>query len=133
MVEQAEAARDETLSSSFIALVSISKMKSPFDDIDKSFLPFFTDAFAVATKSGKKTTLHVSLFIDATDTPIADMAMETERRVVSMVCNEDDWPWVKENLARGDSLTDVKTQRKYSVTSVEDDAVIGKIIHAREC
>lgn len=108
-------------------------MNSPFDDIEKSFLPFFTDAFAVSTKDGKRTTIHVSLFIDMTDDTISDEAMETERRIVSLLCSEKDWPWVKANLSRGDTLIDVKTQYKFSVTSVQDDLTIGKIIHAREC
>ena len=116
-----------------LCLVSNTEMNSPFDDIDKAFLPFFTDAFAVTTKDGKKTTLHVCLFTDMTEQPLSEGAFETERKAVSLVCSEDDWPWVKDNLARGDTVVDTKSLRKYSVTSIDDDPAIGKMIHAREC
>lgn len=106
---------------------------SPFDNIDIAFLPFFSDSFSVTTKDGKKTTLHVSLFTDYTDEPITDSAFDADRKRVSLVCLERDWPWVKDNLARGDTIVDAKTLRKYSVTEVEDDPAIGKIVHAREC
>lgn len=107
-------------------------MKSPFEDIDKAMLPFFTDAFAVKTKDGKKTTLHVSLFFSMTDDPITDAAMEADRKTVILACREEDWPFISKNLSRGDEITDAKTLKKYTVTTVEDDNVIGKTIYARE-
>jgi len=81
-------------------------MKSPFDDIDKAFLPFYSDAFAVTTKDGRKTTLHVCVFTDMTEEPLSEGAFETERAGASLVCREEDWPWVKGNLARGDIVVD---------------------------
>lgn len=118
---------------SFLSKVS-TNMNSPFEEInDIAFLPFYTDAFSVETKGGKKTTLHVCLFTDMTEQPLSEGAFETERKAVSLVCKEEDWPWVKDNLARGDTIVDAKTLRKYSVTEVEDDPAIGKIVHAREC
>lgn len=107
-------------------------MNSPFDNNDKAFLPFYTDAFSVTTKDGKKTTLHVSLFNDATSDTLTESAFESDGRNVSLICLERDWPFVKQNLSRGDEIVDMKTLRKYSVTEVDDDAAIGKIIHARE-
>lgn len=108
-------------------------MTSPFDNIDIAFLPFFSDSFSVVTKDGKKTTLHVCLFTDMTEQPLSEGAFETERKAVSLVCLERDWPWVQKNISRGDEIVDAKTLRKYSVTEVEDDPAIGKIVHAREC
>jgi len=108
-------------------------MTSPFDNInDIAFLPFFDSAFSVTTKDGKKTTLHVSLFTDYTDEPITDSAFDADRKRVSLVCLERDWPWVQKNISRGDEIVDAKTLRKYTVESVYDDSALGKIIYARE-
>lgn len=107
-------------------------MKSPFEDIDKAFLPFYTDAVAVKTADGRLTTLHVSVFQDATGDPLSEGAMETDRRDLAIVCLERDWPWVKRNVKRGDELTHAATGRRYKVSEVEDDFAVGKVIRARE-
>ena len=108
-------------------------MISPFENIDNAFSPFFDDAFSVNTKDGLKTTLVACLFQDMTAEPLTDSAMESTSENIMIVVKEDDWPWVKTNVQRGNSVVHDKTQKKYKVVSVDDDFVAGKIIRARAC
>lgn len=106
-------------------------MKCPFDNVDMAFEPFYNDAFAVTTKDGKKTTLSTCVFTCMTGDPLAEDTMETERKDIMLLCREEDWPWVKANVSRGDSL-ERYDGTKFKVTLVEDDFTMGKLIHARE-
>lgn len=106
-------------------------MKSPFADIDQAFLPFFDSAFAVTTKDGRKTTIRASLFADMTGDPFSEGAMETGRKDIVLVCREEDWPWIKANVSRGDRLVSDGSAAEYRVSQVEDDFTVGKIIRAR--
>lgn len=96
-----------------------------------AFEPFYNDVFSATTKNGKKTTLHTCMFACMTGDPLVEDAMETERKDIMLLCREEDWPWVKTNLSRGDSL-ERGDGMKFKVTSVEDDFTMGKLIHARE-
>lgn len=107
-------------------------MRSPFTNIDKAFAPFYTDFFSVKTKDGKKTTLRTCLFQNMTGEPFSEDAMETDRQDIMLICKEEDWPWVKKNVSRGDLIQSDSSGKKYRVSEVEDDFGVGKMIRARE-
>lgn len=54
-------------------------MKSPFENIDGAFCPFFDETITIQSKDGSSGTFEVSCFTDGTADPLTDDMMETDR------------------------------------------------------
>ncbi len=106
-------------------------MINPFENVDAAFEPFFTDAYKITTKQGKTATLNTCKFDNATLEPLADGAMESEIHGISLAIRRDDWPWVRDNIARGDTVQNTRG-KKYRVAEIIDDEAMGLLIQARE-
>lgn len=107
-------------------------MTSPFDNTDKAFDVFYSEA-VVVTHKGERQTLEVNIFTDATADPLDDSAMDTDREDILLVFNRKDWGYVSK-LGRGDTVERTANNGvAYKVSSARHDAVMGWVVRARSC
>ena len=106
-------------------------MKSPFENIDRAFCPFFDESITIKTKDGTTGIFEVSCFVDGTADPLTDDMIDTEREDITFLFRKSDWSFVK-NLQRGASIHRVANGKKYAVSQAKLDNALGWVVTARE-
>ena len=106
-------------------------MRSPFENIDGAFVPFFGEDITVSTKDGRSGVFPVCVFTDGTADPLTEDMMETDREDINIVFRKCDWPFVK-GLVRGDQIMRERNGKKYAVSQAKMDNALGWVVAARE-
>ena len=106
-------------------------MKSPFEQTDGAFLPFFDETITIESKNGSSGTFKCCVFTDGTADPLTEDMMETDREDINIVFRKCDWPFVK-GLVRGDQIMRERNGKKYAVSQAKMDNALGWVVAARE-
>lgn len=106
-------------------------MKSPFENIDGAFAPFYDETITIQSKDGSSGTFEVSCFTDGTADPLTDDMMETDREDITFLFKKCDWAFVKK-LQRGATIQRMANSKKYSVSEAKLDNALGWVVTARE-
>lgn len=109
-------------------------MKSPFENIEKAFEPFYNDEIVVETKGGERQTVRAFLATDNTADTLDENMMESNQEAIQITFPREVWPYVG-SLKRGDRIikTDKVTnqEREYVVQDVLMDFALGFVVKAR--
>jgi len=106
-------------------------MRSPFDNMEGAFEPFFAEKVSVTTKDGETAMLNAAVFTCGQSDPIQDADMlDTEREDITFLFRSSDWPFVQK-LTRGAKARVVSTCEEYAVMDARLDAHMGCCVTAR--
>lgn len=109
-------------------------MTSPFKDIDDAFDPMYTECVVISGKRGDKSfrqTIQACVFTCATADALDEMAVDTDREDIRVVCKQKDYAFVQA-LRRGDVVDrEAANGVRYRISDVRRDALMGWVIDAR--
>lgn len=109
-------------------------MNSPFKGIDDAFDPMFNECVVISGRHGTKSfkqTIEACVFTCATADALDDMAIDTNREDIHIVCKQKDYAFVQA-LQRGDVVDREATNGvRYRISDVRRDALMGWVIDAR--
>lgn len=110
-------------------------MPSPFSPsaFDRAVAPMYDETVVVSVdRSGRspRQCLKVAVFDDPDAAPIDENALETDVETIRCIASGNDWLYVRDCMARGDTVRR-QDGRIYNVTKFGRDETIGWFFSAR--
>ena len=110
-------------------------MKSPWENINRAFEPFYADVAVVTFERNNvvdRQTLNVCVFNDMDGEPLAENSIETTREDILIHCKRCDWSIIKK-FRRGDEVQIQSRENVvYTFSEVINDFHFGIVVKARE-